>query len=277
MRTRLLPLLLAALVVTAHAGDRRAPDAPARFAQHERTASGLKIAELAAGEGAEAAPGTQVTVEYTGWIANADGTPGKRFDSTYDRGEPMRVTLGKGQLIPGWEEGLVGMKVGGKRQLVIPPELGYGAKGAGQIVPPNATLIFDVELVAVKSVRTAPKAPPEVSDVDLVTLASGLKYADLVVGTGAQPTSTRSRVTVEYTGWLLNGTKFDSSYDREGPATFGLDQVIKGWTEGVSSMKVGGKRLLVVPPQLGYGSRGAGLIPPNATLVFEVELVAVER
>ena len=92
------------------------------------------------------------------------------------------------------------------------------------------------------------------------------------------PTSTKSRVRVEYTGWLAsNGKMFDSSLDRDQPLVFGLDQVIKGWTEGVSTMKVGGKRQLVVPPDLGYGAKGAGdMIPPNATLIFEVELLAVE-
>lgn len=106
---------------------------------------------------------------------------------------------------------------------------------------------------------------------------SGLWYADLAVGEGAQPLRT-STVRVHYTGWLPNGTKFDSSRDRGQPAEFPLTGVIKGWTEGVSGMKVGGKRVLVVPPELGYGSRGAGgVIPPNATLVFEVELLDVVK
>lgn len=116
-----------------------------------------------------------------------------------------------------------------------------------------------------------PTANPE------VTTESGLKYVDLVVGTGREATA-GDLATVHYTGWLTNGTKFDSSVDRRDPFSFpiGSGKVIRGWDEGVAGMKVGGKRKLTIPPQLGYGSRGAGgVIPPNATLVFDVELLEV--
>ncbi|MEZ4211917.1 MAG: FKBP-type peptidyl-prolyl cis-trans isomerase [Nitrospira sp.] len=109
------------------------------------------------------------------------------------------------------------------------------------------------------------------------TTDSGLKYIDLVVGTGREAVA-GNHATVHYTGWLTNGTKFDSSVDRRDPFSFpiGSGKVIKGWDEGVAGMKVGGKRKLTIPPQLGYGARGAGgVIPPNATLVFEVELLEV--
>ena len=106
---------------------------------------------------------------------------------------------------------------------------------------------------------------------------SGLKYEDTLVGDGATAVAGQ-KVSVHYTGWLTNGTKFDSSKDRNDPFEFklGAGQVIRGWDEGVQGMKIGGTRKLTIPPQLGYGARGAGgVIPPNATLVFEVELLAV--
>jgi peptidylprolyl isomerase len=110
------------------------------------TASGLKYADLKVGTGAEATSGKQVSVHYTGWLQN-----GTKFDSSRDRGEPLQLTLGAGQVIPGWEEGLTGMKVGGQRQLIIPPDLAYGEQGAGGgVIPPTATLIFEVELVNVQ-------------------------------------------------------------------------------------------------------------------------------
>ena len=116
-------------------------------------------------------------------------------------------------------------------------------------------------------------------DQPLTTTASGLGYVDLVAGTGPQP-KTGDSVRVHYTGWLENGKKFDSSHDRREPLVFavGRGQVIQGWDEGVGSMKVGGKRKLVIPATLGYGSQGAGgVIPPNATLIFEVELLGIGR
>lgn len=123
------------------------------------------------------------------------------------------------------------------------------------------------------------EASPEDASVEetLVTTDSGLQYEDIVEGTGAMP-QRGQRVTVHYTGTLEDGTKFDSSRDRRRPFSFtiGVGQVIKGWDEGVSSMRVGGQRKLVIPPELGYGTRGAGgIIPPNATLVFDVELLRI--
>ena len=108
------------------------------------TKSGLKYFDLKVGTGAEATTGKKVKVHYTGWL-----TDGKKFDSSVDRGQPFEFDLGAGMVIKGWDEGVAGMKIGGKRQLQIPPGLGYGDRGAAGVIPPNATLIFDVELIAV--------------------------------------------------------------------------------------------------------------------------------
>jgi FKBP-type peptidyl-prolyl cis-trans isomerase len=122
-------------------GQGQAGSAPAEIT----TDSGLKYVDLVVGTGREAAVGDQATVHYTGWL-----TDGKKFDSSVDRREPFSFPLGSGRVIRGWDEGVVGMKVGGKRKLTIPPQLGYGSRGAGGVIPPNATLVFDVELLEVR-------------------------------------------------------------------------------------------------------------------------------
>ncbi len=109
------------------------------------TASGLVIEEIVLGDGDEAQPGRAVSVHYTGWLTN-----GTKFDSSVDRDEPFEFPLGRGYVIRGWDEGVAGMKVGGKRKLTIPPDLGYGPRGAGGVIPPNATLVFEVQLLAVR-------------------------------------------------------------------------------------------------------------------------------
>jgi len=113
------------------------------------TPSGLQITDTTIGTGATPKPGQICVMHYTGWLYQ-DGAKGKKFDSSLDRGQPFEFPLGKHQVIAGWDEGVASMKVGGKRTLIIPPALGYGARGAGGVIPPNATLIFDVELLDVK-------------------------------------------------------------------------------------------------------------------------------
>lgn len=114
----------------------------------QKTSSGLEYEIIQEGTGASPAKGKPVTVHYTGWLDN-NGQPGTKFDSSVDRGQPFTFVIGIGQVIAGWDEGVMGMKVGEKRRLTIPANLGYGARGAGRIIPPNATLIFDVELLKV--------------------------------------------------------------------------------------------------------------------------------
>lgn len=147
MRGLVLALALIALVAVAPAEDQKAgASGPTKVTgAPTKTPSGLEYWDIKAGTGPVAQSGHKVKVHYTGWLTN-----GKKFDSSVDRGQPFEFMLGAGQVIKGWDEGVAGMKVGGKRQLKIPPALGYGAAGAGGVIPPNATLIFDVELLGVQ-------------------------------------------------------------------------------------------------------------------------------
>ena len=117
----------------------------------QKTPTGLEYEIITEGTGAQAQKGQQVTVHYTGWLRDAEGKPGTKFDSSVDRGEPFVFKLGAGYVIRGWDEGVALMKVGGKTRFYIPAALGYGAQGAGRVIPPNATLIFDVELLKTAS------------------------------------------------------------------------------------------------------------------------------
>jgi peptidylprolyl isomerase len=121
----------------------------AQTGQTMTTSSGLQIADTKAGTGATPKTGQTCVMHYTGWLY-ANGQKGKKFDSSVDRGQPFEFPIGTGRVIKGWDEGVATMKVGGKRTLIIPPDLGYGARGAGGVIPPNATLIFEVELLGVK-------------------------------------------------------------------------------------------------------------------------------
>ncbi len=152
---------------------------------------------------------------------------------------------------------------------------GYRGVAPGQPTPTvsgASGTALAVALATAEVTGNAPGIPPVTGAIQ--TTPSGLKYIDVQPGTGAQPV-VGQRVQVHYTGWLTNGTKFDSSVDRGQPIDFriGAGQVIRGWDEGVGSMKVGGKRRLIIPPALAYGSTGQGTIPPDATLIFDVELV----
>ncbi len=239
------------------------------FAQPKPAApvTGLKVEDLVVGTGREVKLGDTLTVNYTGWLL--EKYPNQPFDELSLHDTPFQFVLGNGEAIAGWDQGLVGMKVGGKRKLTVPPELGYGADGAGDgRIPPNATLVFEVELL--DALGPVPATLPASSVTEL-------KIEDLVVGTGAAAKK-GDTVSVQYTGWLENGTKFDSSVGGA-PIEFvlGAGKVIAGWEQGLVGMKVGGKRRLTIPPSLGYGASGAGdTIPPNATLIFEVELVAIK-
>ena len=233
--------------------------------QEITTASGLKYSDEVIGLGSVPKTGDKVKVHYTGTLE--DGT---KFDSSKDRNKPFEFTLGVGQVIKGWDEGLSTMKPGGKRKLIIPANLGYGSRSAGKI-PPNSTLIFEIELIEVMEVFV---------DTDFSLpgreelTKSGLRMIVHKEGNGEQP-NTGQTVDVHYTGFLETGSKFDSSHDRGRPFSFqlGKGRVIKGWDEAIALMSKGEKRTLIIPPDIGYGSRPTGKIPPNSTLIFEVELI----
>ena len=145
MKTHLIPSFIVLAIVTMVSVQAQNNASPTKVTgKPTSTASGLQYWDIVVGTGATAESGKSVKVHYTGWL-----TDGKKFDSSVDRGQPFGFSLGAGQVIKGWDEGVKGMKVGGKRQLRIPPDLGYGARGAGGVIPPNATLIFDVELLEV--------------------------------------------------------------------------------------------------------------------------------
>jgi FKBP-type peptidyl-prolyl cis-trans isomerase len=248
--------------------------------------SGLKFVDLKEGEGPAAKVGDVVDYHFTGTAAS-----GKRFRSSYDNLRPERIKLGRGLVIAGVDEGLVGMKPGGKRRLIIPSYLAFGSLGSPPDVPANMDVVYEVELVAVNPPAPAfadaekahAKLPerPALTDEEkarAVTTPSGLQYIDLQPGEGREARR-GDNVQVQYTGWLTNGAKFDSSLDRGQPYTLKLSPgsgVIQGWVEGVAGMKIGGKRKLIIPPALAYGEKGNVAIPPNATLVFEVELLRVQ-
>jgi peptidylprolyl isomerase len=194
-------------------------------------------------------------VEFTATLQD-----GQVVGATRGRGAEAKIPLAEiAKELPGWAEGVSTMKVGGTRRLVIPPQLAYGSQGAGGVIPPDATLIFEVDLL---DTQPAPK----------------VEITDLVVGTGAEAVTGKS-VSVNYTGTLTNGVVFDSSFKRNEPIslTLGAGQVIPGWEQGLQGMKVGGTRVLTIPSELAYGPQGAGsVIPPNATLIFQIELVDVK-
>lgn len=262
-------ILLAAsvLVATSSYGQKNS-----KMAKDETTtASGLKVLVTKKTDGPKPKAGDKVTVHYTGKLTN-DSV----FDSSVKRNQPFSFKLGAGQVIKGWDEGIAMLHKGEKATLTIPGNLGYGERGYPPIIPQNATLIFDVELLDFTE-AVVPK-PYDVSGKDTLSTASGLKYVMIQKNpSGVQAVSGKS-VSVHYSGYLLDGKLFDSSVERGEPITFGLGMghVIAGWEEGIALLKTGEKARLIIPYNLAYGEGGQGPIPPKATLVFDVELVDVK-
>ena len=260
----------------------------------EVTDSGLQYEILNKGDGKSPSADGFVTVHYRGKFID-----GREFDSSHARGEP--ATFPVGGLIPGFTEALLLMQEGDTFQVTIPSELAYGENGAGGgVIPGNSTLVFELELIEALTEQEAEelqqrrieeaRAQAEAfkneqlayleqngKNDGITSTESGLQYRVIEEGEGAKPTGL-SKVTVHYSGKLTNGEEFDSSYRRGQPASFPLNGVIKGWTEGLQLMSEGSKYEFFIPYDLGYGERGSGSgsIPPFATLIFTVELISVD-
>lgn len=220
----------------------------------------LEYIEIEAGTGAQPNPGDTVFVHYTGKLE--DGTV---FDSSVERGTPLDFVLGQGRVIAGWDQGIAMMKEGGKATLIIPPNLGYGAQGAGETIPPNATLIFDVELVSV----VKQLEPAEVSEADYTTLESGIQFYDIEAGEG-DPVAEGDRISVHFAAWSEMGALLVNSRD-QGPAVYTLgttELFLNDWDEAVVGMKVGGLRQIFIP-----AGAGGNAAPPEESLTLELELV----
>ncbi|MDG4860201.1 FKBP-type peptidyl-prolyl cis-trans isomerase [Streptomyces sp. T-3] len=251
----------------------------------------LKVDVISEGKGEKTKEGDAVQVNYLGQSWDSD----KPFDNSFDRKQPFDVTLGAGQVIKGWDQGLVGQKVGSRVEIGIPPELGYGAQGQGDIKP-NATLVFVVDIL--KS-TTVPKAASgsEVSqdNIDLPKVGTNLdgKAPSLTIPTKSDPPKKLvSNYVIEGKGDVVkdsdtvianyvasvwkDGKEFDSTYKQGGkPANFPIGQLtFKGLKEGLSGKKVGSRVLIVAPPDYAFGDKEQQGIPKNSTLVFSVDILA---
>ena len=231
----------------------------------------LEVEDIVEGSGPQATAGSLLAIEYVG----VSCITGLQFDASWDRGQQLRFELGAGEVIKGLDQGIVGMAVGGRRLLTIPPEKAYGSSGSlSGSIGPNETVLFIVDLLAL--VPTILEKP-SVSVPD--ESASELLITDIIEGEGPEVES-GDTVYVHYVGYSQStNTQFDASWDRgrEQYVVFPLGQgtVIDGWEEGLLGMKVGGRRELVIPPDLAYGEGGAagGTIAPDETLVFVVDLL----
>lgn len=256
-----------------------------------KTASGLYYTISREGTGIQPKEGYDVSVNYTGMFLN-----GNKFDSNVDTAfhhvQPFNLQVGKGQVIKGWDEGLMLLKKGTRATFYIPSHLAYGPQERNPI-PANSILLFDVELTDVQ----APSSQVDKDDrliqdylknnnVQATKTASGLYYRIIREGSG-ETAKPGQKATMKYLGTTLDGHVFDGNMDENfemkgGKATFqftvGVGQVIKGWDEGIQLLKKGSRATLYLPSGIAYGSRGAGgAIPPNAVLIFNVEVVDLEQ
>ena len=230
---------------------------------------GLKYIIVSKGRGVKVDSGMNVSINYSGYFEN-----GKMFESSVEQGNPIEgLPIGTGKVIKGWDEAITHMFVGDKARIIIPYQLAYGENARGPI-PAKSNLIFDIEIL--KAIKPIVAEPYKVAGKDTITTASGLKYIVVEKGKGAKAENGKF-VSVHYTGYFLDGKKFDSSVERDKPFGFvlGHKHVIAGWDEGVALMNVGSKIRLIVPYQLAYGEKDYQSIPGKSTLIFDIELLDV--
>lgn len=239
------------------------PDVAAPPADAAKTASGLTSRVVTAGSGAAVGADTDVvTVHYTGWT-----TEGMMFDSSHARGAPSMFPLNR--VMAGWRECVLLMKVGETRRCWLPPELAY----RGQAGRPTGTVVFDIELLDTRRSPTIPPADVAAPPADATRTISGVVYKVLKAGTGTRRPGPRDNVLVHYTGWTTDGKMFDSTIARGMPVTLRLDNVIRGWTEGLQLMVEGERTQFWIPQNLAYkGEPGA----PRGMLVFEIDLIRIQ-
>ncbi|WP_240137367.1 FKBP-type peptidyl-prolyl cis-trans isomerase [Streptomyces sp. MUM 178J] len=249
----------------------------------------LKVDVISEGDGAEVKEGDYIEVNYLGQAWDSD----EPFDNSFDRGEPFKLTLGAGQVIKGWDEGLKGQKVGSRVELGIPPELGYGEQGQGDIKP-NATLVFVVDVLKSTSVPKA-AAGTEVAQDDAALPKVGVNtdgkapkitipktdppkklVSNYILESDGEKVTAKDSVIVAYEAYLWkDAKKFDSTYDLGKTQTFPLEQVtLKGLKDGLVGKKIGSRVLLVIPPDQAFGEQEQQGIPKNSTLVFSVDILA---
>ena len=245
----------------------------------KQTESGLMYQHTKEGDGKAPKKGHKITIQYTGYLE--DGT---MFETSKNRPNELVLKFGLNQMLPGWEEAFGMMKEGGTMKILLPPWLGFGEQGKGNI-PPNAHLTFDLELekvtdpeVELKEDKAAFESEMALKYPKAKSTKSGLRYIITEEGDGDFPKAGQT-VEVHYSGFLTDGTKFDSSVDRDQTFEFtlGKGMVIKGWDEGIPLSKVGGKIKLLIPYWVAYGDQGRPpTIPPKATLIFDVEVISVK-
>jgi len=233
-----------------------------------QASSGLKYKIIKEGSGDYPAPGDRIWVHYIGQLPNDS-----IFSSSLGTG-PLEVYMGQGQLIKGWEEGLLLLRPGGEIQLIVPPDLGYGDQQLSGI-PANSTLLFDVALLQVNKEKQI--EPFDIAKLKKHSAGKGMRY--YVVAQGKGPTAKPGdNAYIHYTGFLNNGSIFDSSRKKGDPVriTVGSDQVIKGWDMGLQLMNAGSKYRFLIPAKLAYGKEGYhNTVPPDSPIILDVEMIKI--